>query len=44
MDIEAVAEKTPELIFTETIDPALGSGFQARRTSTWVLVNGFQKW
>ncbi len=32
MDIEAVAEKTPELIFTETIDPAVGlQGFQARR-------------
>ncbi|MAO46168.1 MAG: ADP-forming succinate--CoA ligase subunit beta [Crocinitomicaceae bacterium] len=32
MDIEAVAEKTPELIFTETIDPALGlQAFQARR-------------
>ena len=32
MDIEAVAENTPELIFTETIDPAVGlQGFQARR-------------
>jgi len=31
MDIEAVAEKTPELIFTEEIDPAHGlRGFQAR--------------
>ncbi len=31
MDIEAVAEKTPELIFTEEIDPAHGlQGFQAR--------------
>lgn len=32
MDIEEVAEKTPELIFTELIDPAVGlQGFQARR-------------
>ena len=32
MDIEAVAEKTPHLIFTEEIDPALGlQGFQARK-------------
>ena len=32
MDIEAVAEDTPELIFTETIDPAVGlQAFQARR-------------
>ena len=32
MDIEEVAEKTPELIFTEEIDPAVGlQGFQARR-------------
>lgn len=32
MDIEAVAENTPELIFIETIDPAVGlQGFQARR-------------
>ncbi|MBI33126.1 MAG: ADP-forming succinate--CoA ligase subunit beta [Gammaproteobacteria bacterium] len=32
MDIEAVAENTPELIFTETIDPGAGlQGFQARR-------------
>ena len=32
MDIEAVAEKTPNLIFTEEIDPALGlQGFQARK-------------
>ena len=32
MDIEEVAEKTPEKIFTETIDPAVGlQGFQARR-------------
>lgn len=34
MDIEAVAEKTPELIFTETIDPAIGiQAFQARRVA-----------
>ena len=32
MDIEAVAEETPELIFTEEIDPKVGfQGFQARR-------------
>ena len=32
MDIEVVAEKTPHLIFTEEIDPAVGlQGFQARR-------------
>ncbi len=32
MDIEAVAENTPHLIFTEEIDPALGLlGFQARK-------------
>jgi len=32
MDIEAVAEKTPELIYTETIDPGVGlQAFQARR-------------
>ncbi len=32
MDIEAVAEETPELIFKESIDPAVGlQGFQARR-------------
>lgn len=34
MDIETVAEKTPELIFTEEIDPALGlQGFQARKVA-----------
>ena len=34
MDIEAVAEKTPELIFTETIDPRVGmQAFQARRVA-----------
>ena len=32
MDIEAVAEETPELIFKEVIDPRVGlQGFQARR-------------
>lgn len=32
MDIEAVAENTPELIFKEEIDPKIGlQGFQARR-------------
>jgi succinyl-CoA synthetase beta subunit len=32
MDIEAVAENTPHLIFKEEIDPAVGiQGFQARR-------------
>ena len=32
MDIEAVAEKTPHLIFKEEIDPKIGlQGFQARR-------------
>lgn len=32
MDIEAVAEDTPELIFYEEIDPAVGlQGFQARK-------------
>ena len=34
MDIEAVAEKAPELIFTEEIDPALGlQSFQARNVA-----------
>lgn len=32
MDIEAVAEETPDKIFTEEIDPAVGlQGFQARK-------------
>ncbi len=32
MDIEEVADKTPELIFTEEIDPKVGlQGFQARK-------------
>jgi succinyl-CoA synthetase beta subunit len=30
MDIEEVAEHTPELIFTEEVDPSVGLGFQAR--------------
>lgn len=34
MDIEAVAEETPELIFKEEIDPNVGlQGFQARRVA-----------
>ncbi len=34
MDIEAVAEKTPHLIFKEEIDPTVGlQGFQARRVA-----------
>jgi succinyl-CoA synthetase beta subunit len=34
MDIEAVAEETPELIFREEIDPATGiMGFQARKVA-----------
>lgn len=34
MDIEAVAEKTPHLIFTEEIDPSVGlMPFQARRVA-----------
>ena len=34
MDIEAVAEKTPHLIFKEEVDPAVGlQGFQSRRIS-----------
>lgn len=34
MDIEAVAEKTPHLIFTEEIDPSIGlMPFQARRVA-----------
>jgi succinyl-CoA synthetase beta subunit len=32
MDIEAVAEKTPHLIFTESVDPLLGlQGYQCRK-------------
>ena len=34
MDIETVAEETPNLIFTEEIDPAVGiQGFQARKVA-----------
>jgi len=34
MNIEEVAEKTPELIFTEEIDPKVGiTGFQARKVA-----------
>lgn len=34
MDIEAVAEKTPELIFKEEVDPLIGlQGFQTRRVA-----------
>ena len=34
MDIEAVAEETPELIFTEEIDPKIGlQAFQARKVA-----------
>ena len=34
MDIEEVAEKTPHLIFNETVDPGVGlQGFQARRVA-----------
>ena len=41
MDIEAVAEKTPELIFTEEIDPANGlQGFQARNVAFNLGLNG----
>ncbi|MDA0913184.1 MAG: ADP-forming succinate--CoA ligase subunit beta [Bacteroidetes bacterium] len=41
MDIEAVAEETPELIFKEAIDPTLGlQGFQARRIAFNLGLNG----
>ena len=41
MDIEAVAEKTPELIFIEEIDPAHGlQGFQARNVAFNLGLNG----
>ena len=34
MDIEAVAEETPELIYTEAIDPKIGlQAFQARKVA-----------
>lgn len=41
MDIEEVAEKTPERIFTETIDPSIGlQGFQARRIALNLGLSG----
>ena len=41
MDIETVAEETPDLIFTEEIDPATGLlGFQARRIAFNLGLNG----
>ena len=41
MDIEAVAEETPELIFTEEIDPATGlMPFQARRVAFNLRLSG----
>ncbi len=41
MDIEAVAEKTPHLIFKEEIDPAVGiQPFQARRIAFNLGVSG----
>ena len=41
MDIEAVAEKTPHLIFTEEIDPAVGLlPFQARQIAFNLGVTG----
>jgi len=41
MDIEAVAEETPHLIFTEEIDPAVGLlPFQARRIAFNLGLNG----
>ena len=41
MDIETVAEKTPHLIFTESIDPVLGlMPFQARRVAFNLGLNG----
>jgi succinyl-CoA synthetase beta subunit len=41
MDIETVAEETPHLIFTETIDPAHGlQAFQARRIAFNLGLNG----
>ena len=42
MDIEAVAEKTPHLIFTEEIDPSLGlQAFQARKIAFNLGLSGF---
>jgi succinyl-CoA synthetase beta subunit len=41
MDIEEVAEKTPELIVREYIDPAVGvGGFQARKLAFGIGLNG----
>ncbi len=41
MDIEAVAEKTPERIFTEEVDPAVGlQAFQARKIAFNLGVSG----
>ncbi len=41
MDIETVAEKTPELIYKEAIDPALGlQGFQARKIAFKLGLSG----
>lgn len=41
MDIEEVAEKTPHLIFTEEIDPAVGlQDFQARRIAFNLQTSG----
>ena len=41
MDIEAVAEKTPHLIFKEEIDPAIGlQGFQSRRIAFNLSLSG----
>ncbi len=41
MDIETVAEKTPHLIFTETIDPTIGlMPFQARKVAFNLELSG----
>ncbi|OUV75730.1 MAG: succinate--CoA ligase subunit beta [Flavobacteriales bacterium TMED123] len=41
MDIEAVAEETPHLIFTEEIDPKVGlTGFQCRKVAFNLDLNG----
>lgn len=41
MDIEAVAEETPELIFKEEVDPNVGlQGFQARRIAFQLGLSG----
>jgi succinyl-CoA synthetase beta subunit len=43
MDIEEVAEKTPELILREYIDPAVGvGGFQARKLAFGIGLSGPQ--